>query len=121
MKITGFIEPSCQPRRIDTHATDDGVIRWKGIVMMGWYGDGWGAGWMVVMMLGWVALLGLGVWAVVALTRGRGPATVEPRAVEPRAILDRRLAAGEITAEEYVHVRRLLDAPAPPATPTPTA
>ena len=89
--------------------------------MMGWYGDGWGAGWMVVMLLGWVALLGFGVWAVVALTRGRGPAPVERSVVEARAILDRRLAAGEITAEEYVHVRRLLDAPAPPAAPTPTA
>jgi putative membrane protein len=121
MKIAGFIEPSCRPRRIDTHATDDGVIRGKGIVMMGWYGDGWGAGWMVVMLLGWVALLGFGVWAVVALTRGRGPATPEPRAVEPRAILDRRLAAGEITAEEYAQVRRLLDAPAPPPAPTPPA
>ena len=89
--------------------------------MMGLYGDGWGAGWMVVMLFGWVALLAFGVWAVVALTRGRGPATVERRAVEPRAILDRRLAAGEITAEEYAQVRRLLDAPAPPASPTPTA
>ena len=89
--------------------------------MMGWYGDGWGAGWMVVMMLGWLALLGFGVWAVVALTRGRGPAMLEPRPVEPRAILDRRLAAGEIAAEEYVQLRRLLDAPAPPVTPMPIA
>ena len=90
-------------------------------MMMGWYGDGWSAGWMVVMMLGWVALLAFGVWAVVALTRGRGPTTVEPRAVEPRAILDRRLAAGDITAEEYAQLRRLLEAPAPPASRTPTA
>ena len=86
--------------------------------MMGWYyGNGWGAGWMVVMMLGWVALLGFGVWAVVALTRGRGPATPASGAVEPRAILDRRLAAGEITPEEYARVRGLLDSPASQVAP----
>lgn len=89
--------------------------------MMGWYGDGWSAGWMVVMMFGWVALLAFGVWAVVALTRARGPAPVELRSADPRAILDRRLAAGEITAEEYMQVRTLLDAPAPSVAPAPTS
>ena len=66
--------------------------------MMGWYDDGWSYGWMFAMMLGWVVLIALAVWAVVALTRRsdrRGRAERRPRgrlwtAGSPR----RDLAAG---------------------------
>ena len=46
--------------------------------MMGWYGNGWGSGvGMIVMLLVWGGLIGLGVWAVARLTRG------EPRPTPP--------------------------------------
>jgi putative membrane protein len=82
--------------------------------MMGWYGGGWDGGWMVVMMLAWVAVLGFGVWAVVALTRTRQSPTAPPSGRESAVdLLDRRLAAGEITPDEYLAVRSVLEAHTP--------
>jgi putative membrane protein len=79
--------------------------------MMGWYGNGWSYGWMVVMMLGWAVLIAVAVWAVVALTR-RGD-RADGRAAGPaptaRQVLDGRFAAGEISQQEYIDARRLLD------------
>ena len=75
--------------------------------MMGWYGDGWSYGWMFAMMLGWMLLIALAVWAVVALTR-RSDRVVAPRPT-PRQTLDGRFAAGELSAQEYLEARRLLD------------
>lgn len=75
--------------------------------MMGWYGNGWGSGWMILMIAGWIALIALGAWAVVALTRNT-EATQDDRET-PRQMLDRRLAAGEIDTEEYLQKLRLLD------------
>ncbi|MGB7981158.1 MAG: hypothetical protein WCF36_10255 [Candidatus Nanopelagicales bacterium] len=73
----------------------------------GWY-TGWGAGWMVLMMLGWGAVLGLGVWALVALTRGKSQSPPGPPPETPGEVLDRRLAAGEITTQEYQEACTLL-------------
>ena len=48
--------------------------------MMGWYDNGWGSGLgMIVMMLVWGGLIGLGVWAVARLTRGESPASSRSR------------------------------------------
>jgi putative membrane protein len=78
--------------------------------MMGWYNDGWGAGsWaaMSLMMLFWIAVLSVAVWAGVHFLRGGGShATASPT---PRALLDARLASGEIDAEQYANLRRLLE------------
>lgn len=80
--------------------------------MMGWY-NGWTGGgfdwfWMLVMMFGLASLLGIGTWTLVRLTN-----TDEDRrggAIEtPRQILDRRLAAGEIDADEYLRARQVLE------------
>ncbi len=80
--------------------------------MMWWphdgWGSGWGSGWMIAMMLGWLVLLGFGIWAVVALTRGQSQPPAVPRTEAPQEILDRRLAAGEITSEEYLEARALM-------------
>ena len=78
--------------------------------MMGWYNDGWSYGWVIGMMLGWVVLIGLAVWAVVALTRrsDTGSASAAPLAATPRQVLDGRFAAGEISRQEYIEARRLL-------------
>ena len=77
--------------------------------MMGWYDDGWSYGWMFAMMLGWVALIALAVWAVVALTRRSDPAGGPASQRPPRQTLDGRFAAGEISQQEYLEARRLLD------------
>ena len=79
--------------------------------MMGWYDDGWG---------GELArhgpddvLLGrphrgrdLGCGALRRQRSGAAGTTATPT---PRAILDHRLASGEIDAEQYAQLRRLLD------------
>jgi uncharacterized membrane protein len=58
---------------------------------------GWG--WGILMMLGWVILLGLFVMLLVSAMRDRGSS---PSA---REVLDKRLAAGEISIEEYDRAR----------------
>lgn len=78
-------------------------------------GYGWGmglTGWMF-MGLFWMALLGLAVWAVIALTsrsRPTQPGRWEPTRQTPLDILDRRLAGGELTVEQYRQVREELAA-----------
>lgn len=75
--------------------------------MMGWYGNGAGAGIaLLVMMLGWGTLIAFGIWAVARLTRSDARPTP---AETPRQILDRRLANGEIDGEQYAETRRLLE------------
>ncbi len=69
--------------------------------MMGYYTYGWN-GWMIAMMMLWPVLIGVAVWAVVALTRDH------PRQ-QPRAILDQRLARGEVSEEQYRQALDLLD------------
>ena len=76
--------------------------------MMGSYGDGWSYGWMIAMMLGWAVYVALAVWAVVALTR-RSDSTDGPDTPTPRQVLDGRYAAGQITRQEYIGPRRLLE------------
>lgn len=73
---------------------------------MGW-GMGWGGGWM---MLIWLAILGLIVWGIVALTRNSGRRDRDRgTGPTPREILDRRYAAGEIDETAYEQARRRLD------------
>lgn len=74
-------------------------------------GYGWGmgpAGW-IFMGLFWVVIIGLVVWAVVALLPGSrlgGRGRPEP----PEEILDRRFALGEIDVEQYRQAREELAA-----------
>ena len=83
--------------------------------MMNWYGNSGGQSWimMSLMMLGWVALLGVAVWAIARFTRTdhhvSGP--VEP----PRTILDRRFASGDLSADQYAEARRALEGHQPSA------
>jgi len=85
--------------------------------MMGWWQDesGWnGMNWwgMSLMMILWIALIGLGIWAVIRFTQGSGrQATISPES--PRAILDRRFASGDLDAQAYAEARRLLEHPGP--------
>lgn len=76
--------------------------------MMGYYnGNGW-SGWMVAMMMVWPIVLGLAIWAVVALTRDRAPRDTR-NPLDPVDILNRRFASGEITQQEYVEARAVLN------------
>jgi putative membrane protein len=78
-----------------------------------WYMHGTGWGWWVLMSLGmiafWVAIIYLVLW----LLRGTPRRPREPQ--EPPAddsaleVLQRRLAAGEISGEEFEEIRKLLD------------
>lgn len=79
--------------------------------MMWGYGPGWG--WMVLMPVLWVLLLGAIIWAVARLVQGssdrgatRPPAIMPPTKTETaQEILDRRYASGEIDTDTYHQMR----------------
>jgi uncharacterized membrane protein len=75
--------------------------------MMHWYGPWSGTAWlgMALMMLLWASVIGLAVWGIARSTSARPEGHPE----SARDVLDRRLAAGEIDAEEYAHARHLLE------------
>ena len=76
-------------------------------------GYGWGlgtAGW-IFMALFSIVIIGLVVWAVVALLPANQPGDAD-RPRSPREILDRRFALGEIDVEQYRRAREELAATA---------
>jgi putative membrane protein len=76
-------------------------------MMYGNWSGGWG--WMMLMPLLWIALIGLIVWAVVRATqRPDGSASGAMRRETAQEILDRRFASGEIDAESYTQARERL-------------
>lgn len=77
--------------------------------MMGW---GWGmsAGGWIAMVVFWVALIALIVWAVVRVFPSAGKDEAGPRAETPQEILDRRFAAGELNVETYRSMQETLAA-----------
>lgn len=73
------------------------------------YGNWFGWGWMMLMPLIWIVLLGVIVWAVIRLAQRPTDRTADQqRRDTPQEILDRRLAAGEIDADAYRQARELL-------------
>jgi putative membrane protein len=71
--------------------------------MMGCYGPGlWLLGTLTTLLF-WGGLIVLIVWAVRQFAPGQ-----RPSAEDPMTILRRRLAAGEITQEQFDQVRRTL-------------
>lgn len=79
-------------------------------MMNGW---GWGMGLLggLGMLLFWGLIIGLVIWAIVALTRLSQSGPNRSSAAESALdILRRRLAAGEITPQEYDELRRKLGA-----------
>jgi putative membrane protein len=71
------------------------------------YGQWGGWGWMMLMPLAWIALIGVIVWAVVTVVQRGDRATAPPRET-PQEILDRRLASGEIGPDAYTAARAVL-------------
>lgn len=82
---------------------------------MGWgnHMDDWGAGWWIAMALGMVLFWGLVIVGVVWLVRSV-PWRADQRGAGPIEILDRRLAAGEISADDYRERRETLEGKPPP-------
>lgn len=77
--------------------------------MIVWHMDDVGWGWWIVMSVGMVAFWGLLIYGIVSLARG-GPRSSEPAASEaPITLLQRRMAAGEISVEEYERLRAALE------------
>jgi uncharacterized membrane protein len=62
----------------------------------------WGSGWLF-----WIAVVGLGIWLVLRVTdRDRHDIkTID----SPKATLDRRFAKGEVTLDQYIDARKLLE------------
>jgi putative membrane protein len=82
---------------------------------MGWghHMDDWGAGWWIVMALGMVLFWGLVIVGVVWLVRSL-PWRADQRGAGPIEVLERRLAAGEISADDYRERRAILEGKQPP-------
>lgn len=73
--------------------------------MMGWYGNGMGAGGWVFMIVSMVIFWGLVILAGVMIFRGTGNRSQSHGALE---ILDERFARGDIDREEYEARRTVL-------------
>lgn len=79
-------------------------------MMSGW---GWGMGLLggLGMLLFWGLIIALVVWLVVTLTRSsQGGASRSPQPDTALETLRRRLAAGEITPQEFDALRQKLGA-----------
>jgi putative membrane protein len=72
--------------------------------MNGWEDSGWMWVWGTIMMLAFIALVGLGIWALVrSQSRAHAPDrdTSLDWTASARTILAERFARGEISSEEY--------------------
>ena len=82
-------------------------------MMYGWYNQGMGGGWWVLMMIGMVVFWAVFVIGIVALLRQygqrRGAAHADSPSTSAIEILKQRLARGELTEEEYTRLRTLLE------------
>jgi uncharacterized membrane protein len=69
--------------------------------MMGWYGGGMGPLAGLAIIVFWVILFVLIVWAVGRLLPGNGGETIAGNSESAVEILDRRLADGEIDMHDW--------------------
>lgn len=81
--------------------------------MHGWYNQGMGGGWWVLMMIGMLVFWTVLVIGIVMLVRHYSPRGIAPLS-QPRSnsaveILKERFARGELTEEEYLRRRKLLE------------
>lgn len=73
--------------------------------MMNGYDYGWGWLAMLTMLVVWVAIIGIGFYAIRSLTSGRGGDTNRR---DPLDIARERYARGEITKEELAEIKKEL-------------
>lgn len=72
----------------------------------GWHDGGWGVLWMIAS---WALIVAIVVW--IARSFDRGSSTTSERASEPHdatSILEERFARGEISEQEFLERRRVL-------------
>lgn len=71
--------------------------------MDGWHDSGWMWVWGTIMMLAFIALIGVGIWVLVRSQSHRtsAEATSLDATASARTILAERFARGEISSEEY--------------------
>jgi putative membrane protein len=86
--------------------------------MMGWYGGMEPLAGLAMLVL-WVALLGLIVWAVGRLLPGSSRETTSANSESALETLDRRLADGEIDMHDWQAQRSALMATRQEGAPTP--
>jgi len=80
--------------------------------MMNGWDSGMGGGWWFLMIVAWIVVIALVVWAIARLFPSRSGGDAGGREKEretPREILDLRLARGEIDTEEYARLRDALE------------
>ncbi|MEX2646754.1 MAG: SHOCT domain-containing protein [Gaiellaceae bacterium] len=70
--------------------------------------DGFGAGWMILMMVLMVLFWGTVVFGIVWLVRGAFEGFSGRRRESPAEILERRFAEGAISVEDYTARREVL-------------
>jgi putative membrane protein len=82
-------------------------------MMYGWYNQGMGGGWWVLMMIGMVVFWAIFVVGIVYLVRHNGPRRGDAPSTSSTTsaidILKERFARGELTEEEYTRRRKLLE------------
>ena len=76
---------------------------------MGQYVSGGWQAWMFLVMCIWPLLLGLAVWALVALTRDRPAMRANTAADDAKEMLKRRFASGEISRKDYFEAVDILE------------
>ncbi|NOY99557.1 MAG: SHOCT domain-containing protein [Chloroflexi bacterium] len=74
--------------------------------MMTGFGMGFSGIGLFVMVLFWIGLIAGAVWLVKTLSGSQGaPSTVQTRTIDAREILNQRYARGDISREEYDHMK----------------
>ena len=82
------------------------------------YANGWMRLWGPIMMIFWIAVLGVVAWPMVRAMNGRRPVPSAPDGADrAREILAERYARGEINTEEYAERLNRLTATGTPGTP----
>ena len=75
-----------------------------------WHMDNVGWAWWVLMSIGMVAVWGLLIYAIYMVLRGPAPERTGNSPEPPEVTLQRRLAAGEISLDEYEQLREAVEA-----------
>lgn len=73
--------------------------------------SGWGWGMAALMVIAAVAIVALVIWFVRSASIPHAHVQPGPSLEAPMQVLDRRLAAGEITPDEYKERAAILDKP----------